>query len=229
MIPVIAIDGPSGVGKSSVARKLAGKLGWTYLDTGAMYRAATLAWLQAGRNASCLTDQVWLQALDLAVDGPSITLYGEDVAEAIRSPEVTRSVSQVSAAPLVRRRLTEMQRRLGARAPSVLEGRDIGTVVFPDAFFKVFLTASDEVRAKRRWLQIGGERSGRTLAQVLAEQQIRDKKDSQRAVAPLRRAEDAFQLETDRLTEDRVVASLRKEVERRLASLDLSDSADPRS
>jgi len=213
---VVAIDGPSGVGKSTLARRLAERLGWTYLDTGAMYRAVTVAWLRDGAVEARLRDTEWLRSLRLDIDHDRVLLDGEDVGTAIRDLETTRRVSQVAAEPAVRRRLTELQRRIGALRPCVLEGRDIGTVVFPDAFFKVFLTASDQVRAHRRWLQMGGPNSGMAEQDVLADQQARDRKDSERSTAPLKRAEDAMTVETDRLDENQALDLLYRETVRRL-------------
>ncbi len=217
MSDVIAIDGPSGVGKSSVSRALATRLGWTYLDTGAMYRTVTLAWLEAGADARLLADAAWIAALELDFEETRILLGGREVGEAIRGTAVTAAVSQVAASPLVRAHLTHMQRAIATRRPCILDGRDIGTVVFPQAFFKVFLTASPEVRAHRRWLQLGGEQAGQTLAEVLSDQIARDAADSSRSTAPLRQAEDAFLVDSDRYDERQVVDLLEAEARRRLA------------
>ena len=216
MRSVIAIDGPAGVGKSSVSRRLAEALGWTYLDTGAMYRALTLAWLEAGGSEELLADADWIAGRNLDMAEDRVLLDGRDVSEAIREARVNAQVSLVAAAPKVRANLTAMQRRIGDRRPCVLDGRDIGTVVFPDAFFKVFLTASDEVRARRRWLQEGGEQGQHDLAEILADLRRRDQIDSSRALAPLRQAPDALAVDTDDLDEDGVLALLREEAQKRL-------------
>jgi len=212
---VIAIDGPSGVGKSSVSKQLAKKMGWTYLDTGAMYRAVTLAWCRAGNRPELLEDDEWLDGLDLDFSDGKMKLGDCFVHEEIRTPEVTRLVSQVAAAPKVRAKLTQMQRRIADNRSCILDGRDIGTVVFPKSFFKVFLTADPKVRAERRWKQLGGPESGLTLEAVLQDQERRDQKDSQRDIAPLVQAEDAWVLDTDRLDLEEVVDRIWAEAQAR--------------
>lgn len=205
-LPLIAIDGPSGVGKSTTARRVAARLGWQYLDTGAMYRAAALAVHRAGL---ALEDRLGLErllaGLDLAQEGTRIFLAGEDVSEAIRSQEVTRRVTPVSADARVREVLVEQQRRIGASGRWVVDGRDIGTVVFPGACCKVFLTASPEARARRRFLELEAKGQRAVYEEILADQQRRDEADSTRAVAPLRRAEDAAVLDSSDLSLEQVV------------------------
>ncbi len=205
-LPLIAIDGPSGVGKSTTARRVAQRLGWEYLDTGAMYRAAALAVQRQGlalQNREALEDL--LAHLDLAQEGQRMFLGGEDVSEAIRSQEVTRLVTPVSADPRVRQVLVDQQRRLGARGRWVVDGRDIGTVVFPLACCKIFLTASPRARALRRFLELEAKGQQPDLEIVLAELQSRDQADSTRAVAPLRPAGDAVHLDSSAMTLDQVV------------------------
>lgn len=205
-LPLIAIDGPSGVGKSTTARRAAVRLGWQYLDTGAMYRAATLALQRAGLS---LEDRPALErllaGLDLAQEGTRIFLAGEDVSEAIRSLEVTRGVTPVSADARVREVLVEQQRRVGASGHWVVDGRDIGTVVFPQACCKIFLTASPEARARRRFLELEAKGQAPLFEDVLADQRRRDEADSTRAVAPLRKAADAVELDSSAMTLDQVV------------------------
>jgi len=205
-LPLIAIDGPSGVGKSTTARRVAGRLGWHYLDTGAMYRAAALAVLRTGTD---LTDrpalEAVLQSLDLSQEGTRIFLAGEDVSEAIRSLEITRLVTPVSADARVREVLVEQQRRIGARGRWVVDGRDIGTVVFTGACCKVFLTASPAARAQRRFLELQAKGQSPDLEAVLQDLQRRDLADSTRAVAPLRKAEDATELDSSDLSLEQVV------------------------
>lgn len=205
-LPLIAIDGPSGVGKSTTARRVAARLGWQYLDTGAMYRAVTLAVQRAG---IALDDRPALErvlgGLELAQEGLRIRLAGEDITEAIRSQEVTRGVTPVSADARVREVLVEQQRRIGASGRWVVDGRDIGTVVFTQACCKVFLTASPEARARRRFLELQAKGDAPDLAAVLADLQRRDAADRSRAVAPLRRAEDAVELDSSNLSLDQVV------------------------
>jgi cytidylate kinase len=210
---VIALDGPSGSGKSTVARALARQLRWRYLDTGATYRAATLAVLRAGVD---LTDADAVAATvadaDIVVstdpDRPGTTLDGEDVSAVIRGPEVTAAVSAVSAVPEVRRLLVALQRTLAGGDGATLEGRDIGTAVFPEAPVKVFLDASPEVRASRRagdadtGVQTGG---GDVVEQVAADLARRDRLDSSRAASPLQPAADAVHLDSSSLDADAVV------------------------
>jgi len=205
-LSLIAIDGPSGVGKSTTARRVASRLGWHYLDTGAMYRAAALAVLRTG---VALADRAALErllaGLDLAQEGTRIFLAGEDVSEAIRSQEVTRGVTPVSADVRVREVLVEQQRRIGASGRWVVDGRDIGTVVFPGACCKIFLTASPEARARRRFLELEAKGQRAVYEEILADQQRRDEADSTRAVAPLRQADGAAILDSSDLTLEQVV------------------------
>jgi CMP/dCMP kinase len=205
-LPLIAIDGPSGVGKSTTARRVAERLGWQYLDTGAMYRAAALAIHRAGIS---LEDRPALEHLlgdlDLAQDGERMYLAGEDVSQAIRSQGVTRMVTPVSADARVRDVLVDQQRRIGSSGRWVVDGRDIGTVVFTEACCKVFLTASPEARARRRFLELLAKGHSPIFEEVLADLQRRDQSDSTRAVAPLRKAEDAAELDSSDLDLDQVV------------------------
>ena len=206
VLPLIAIDGPSGVGKSTTARRVAARLGWQYLDTGAMYRAAALAIHRAGIT---LEDRPALErlltSLDLAQEGGRMFLAGEDISEAIRSQDVTRRVTSVSADARVREVLVDQQRRIGASGRWVVDGRDIGTVVFPQACCKVFLTASPEARARRRFLELQAKGQAPVFEDVLADLQRRDKADTTRAVAPLRKAEDAVELDSSGMSLDQVV------------------------
>lgn len=205
-LPLIAIDGPSGVGKSTTARRVAERLGWSYLDTGAMYRATALALLRAGLP---LTDRPGLQrllaGLQLSQVGTCIFLDGEDVSEAIRSPEVTDQATPVSADAQVREVLVDQQRRIGNRGRWVVDGRDIGTVVFTNACCKVFLTASPETRAQRRWRELQAKGQSPLLQEVFDGLHRRDQADSTRAVAPLCKAYDAVELDSSNLTLDQVV------------------------
>jgi cytidylate kinase len=201
-LSLIAIDGPSGVGKSTTAKRVAQQLGWDYLDTGAMYRATALALLRAG---VALDDRPGLErvlaGLRIQQHGTREWLDGEDVSEAIRTPEITRMVTPVSADARVREVLVDQQRRIGAQGGWVVDGRDIGTVVFPGACCKVFLTASVEARAQRRFKEL----QGIPLAEVAADLQRRDLADSTRAVSPLRQAADAVLLDSSAMTLDAVV------------------------
>src|ERR1700758_5126019 len=172
---VVAIDGPAGAGKSSVARAAAAELGFTYLDTGAMYRAVALAARRRGVPPAMVVPAGHLELTD------RITLDGEDVTDAIRAPEVSEAASRAAADPAVRRAMVALQRRLLARGDWVAEGRDIGTVVAPDAAVKVFLTADPSERARRRAAELGADAAG-----VMAEQALRDHRDETRAHSPLR-------------------------------------------
>jgi CMP/dCMP kinase len=191
---VVAIDGPAGAGKSSVARALADALGFTYLDSGAMYRAVGLMTLRHGGAAS---EQARRLELDL---GGRVIANGEDVTEAIRAPEVTEAASRVATNPRVRAALVEKQRDLLASGDWVAEGRDIGTVVAPDAAVKVFLTASPEERARRRAVELGADQET-----VLRDQALRDAQDASREHSPLAVAPGAIELDTTGLTLDQVV------------------------
>jgi cytidylate kinase len=211
---MIAIDGPAGTGKSSVSRGLARSLGARYLDTGAMYRIVTLAVLRAGIDVDDV-DAIGAAAadVDLAVgydpEEDRSYLAGEDVSAEIRGDEVTRAVSAVSAVPAVRTRLVQLQRELAAGQGSiVVEGRDIGTVVLPDADVKIFLTASAEERALRRNDQNIASGLGDDYEAVLADVKRRDHLDSTRAVSPLRAADDALVVDTSDMSEPQVVAHL---------------------
>ena len=210
---VVAIDGPAGTGKSSVSKGLARVLGARYLDTGAMYRIATLAAVRAGVD---LTDADAIAAatdiaLSVGYDPASEQAYlgDEDVSIVIRGDEVTRAVSAVSAVPAVRTRMVALQRELAAGPGSVVvEGRDIGTVVLPDADLKIFLTASAETRARRRNAQNVAAGLPDDYDGVLADVRRRDQLDSTRTVSPLRAAEDAVIVDTSDMTQDEVIARL---------------------
>jgi cytidylate kinase len=217
---VVAIDGPVGSGKSTVARRVAGRLGYLYLDTGAMYRAVGLLATEAGVR---LDDEAAVlpvaAAAELRFDGQGRLFAGDrDVSTALRTLEMGAAASVVSALPGVRRLLVERQRTLGSGADIVMEGRDIGTNVFPDAAVKVFLTARPEIRAARRAeeLRAGGEDVD--VAEVLVALLERDRRDSEREVAPLRQAADAVEVDTSALTLDEVVAAVVAIVERKVAS-----------
>jgi cytidylate kinase len=201
---VIAIDGPAGAGKSTVARALAAALGFTYLDSGAMYRCVALAALREGADGddgAAITAIV--AALSIELDGERVLLDGEDVSAAIREPRVSEASSRVSVHPGVREALVERQRQLIGTGRYVAEGRDIGTVVSPDSPLKVFLTASPEERARRRAAQTGED-----SAAVLAAQQERDRRDESREHSALRAAADAVELDTTGLSQDEVVARI---------------------
>jgi cytidylate kinase len=207
---VVAVDGPVGSGKSTVARRVAARLGYVYLDTGAMYRAVGLL---ATEDGVALDDEDGVVALarsaGLRFDGDGrLFAGGRDVGDAIRTLEMGAAASRVSALPGVRRLLVEEQRRLAVDTDIVMEGRDIGTNVFPDAAVKVFLTARPEVRAARRAAELRENGDEVDEAEVLAALLERDRRDSTRAVAPLRKAADAVELDTSAMTLDEVVEAV---------------------
>ncbi len=227
---IVAIDGPAGAGKSTTSRRLAARLGFAMVDTGAIYRTVALA---ARRRGVPYEDDAALGPLlagliirfappppgDPAA-GQRVLLGEEDVSAAIRTPEMSLGASAVSARPVVRAALLDLQRRLAIAAGNrgaVLEGRDIGTVVFPDADAKFFLTASPEVRARRRHAELAARGDGTPFEQVLADQLKRDRDDSSREVAPLRPAPDAVVFDSSSLSLDEVVEALAAEVRARVA------------
>jgi len=228
---IVAVDGPAGAGKSTTSRRLAARLGFAMVDTGAIYRAVALA---ATRQGIAFDDDARLGTLLPEVRirfappppggeaaGQRVLIGDEDVSEAIRTPPMSLGASAVSARPVVRAGLLELQRRL-ATAPgnrgAVLEGRDIGTVVFPDADAKFFLTAADDVRARRRFLELQAKGDPQPFEAVLADQRKRDTDDSSRDVAPLRAAPDAVTVDTGSLSLDDVVERLVALVTSRLAN-----------
>lgn len=222
---IVAIDGPAGAGKSTVSRLLARRLGLSFVDTGALYRTVALS---ARRQGIAPDDDAALGALLPRIDiafrsvGEENRVYldGEDVSTAIRTPEISLLASAVSARPVVRDGLLGLQRRLALEAPvgAVLEGRDIGTVVFPDADLKFFLEANPDVRARRRYEELFQKGSESSLDAVLADQTKRDRDDSSRAVAPLKAAEDAVKVDTSGLPLSGVVQALEKRIRERLAA-----------
>ena len=211
---LIAIDGPAGAGKSATARELALRLGLPYIDTGAMYRAVALLARRAGLGAELDADgraaAVRIARLLCVSFGGDprdqrVMVDGEDVTRDLRDPEVSRMASVVSAIPEVRREMVRRQRELAARSGGVVEGRDIGTVVFPGAALKVFLTAEPEVRARRRFEELARRGVVANLEEVLEEQRERDRRDSTRPDSPLRPADAAVIVDTSRLTLQEVV------------------------
>jgi CMP/dCMP kinase len=206
---VVTIDGPAGAGKSTIARRLAERLGFAFLDTGAMYRAVALAALRRGwgeNNAEQIADLA--QHLTIDFDGTRTLLDGEDVSLAIRTSEVSAAVFLAADNAAVRRRLVELQRAIGARRDLVTEGRDQGTVAFPQAECKIFLTASPAERARRRHEELLGRGEPATFDEVLAQQNQRDQRDATRPIGPLVKAADAVEICTDGLTLEQVVERL---------------------
>lgn len=211
--PIVAIDGPVGAGKSTVARELARALGFSYLNTGAMYRAVALA----ARNAGLAPDTARLEApLDrllssivIAYDGERIMLEGRDVTDLLAEPEIGDLASRFSTLASVRIRMRELQRAAGAGGGVVMEGRDIGTAIFPDAEFKFFLDAAVEVRARRRFSELFRKGSPATFEEVLEQLKERDRRDRARALAPLRRADDAMVIDSTGLSAAEVVGVMK--------------------
>ena len=217
----VAIDGPAGAGKSTIAKAVAARYGFIYVDTGAIYRTVGLAARRAGadpHDAAAVT--ALLPGLDIRFDyGPDgaqrMFLNGEDVSAAIRTPEISMYASAVSAIPAVRSFLLDMQRDTARRHSVVMDGRDIGTVVLPDADLKIFLTASLQARAKRRLAELAAKGDASTLAGVTADMARRDEQDASRAAAPLRTAEDAVLLDTSDMTLDESIQAVCRQVEAR--------------
>ena len=213
----VAIDGPSGAGKSSMARRLAADLGYTYVDTGAMYRAIGLYARRAGvdtKDADAVAALLPQVKLDIRLqDGAQhILLNGEDVTEAVRAEEIGMAASDVSAHPAVRAFLLDTQRDLAASRDVLMDGRDIGTVVLPNATVKIYLTASADARARRRLAELLEKGKQTDYATVLADIEQRDYQDTHRAVAPLRQAEDAILVDTSDIGIEESFALLKKTI-----------------
>ena len=201
---VIAIDGPAGAGKSTVARGLADALGMTYLDSGAMYRCVALAVSRAAADPDDPQEAAGVAAdVEIAFEGDRVLLDSEDVSEDIRTPEISVLASRVSVHPGVREAMVMRQRDLISRGPYVAEGRDIGTVVSPDAPLKVFLVADDEERARRRAAE-----TGRSVEEVLNDISERDRRDTEREHGALRAAGDSIEVDTTSLTPNEVIESI---------------------
>lgn len=213
---VVTIDGPAGAGKSSAARELARRLGFRFLDTGSMYRAVTFAALEQGVD---LTDSAALagvaERVAIELDGDRVLIDGRDVTREIRTLEITTATRYAADCPKVRSRLVDQQRRLAQGVDVVTEGRDQSTVVFPDAECKVFLTAGEEIRAERRYLDLVSRGEQVSRQEVLDKQRVRDAGDSSRAVGALVKADDAIEVSTDGMDREQVVQRLMELVEER--------------
>ena len=210
---IVAIDGPAASGKSTTAKMVAKKLEMTYLDTGAMYRAVTLALLRSNTDLDdydsvCqVVDELELDIYDKG-SKTIVKLDGEDVSQAIRSMPVTENVSAVSAMKYIRQTMVEIQRNIGKKTNCVVEGRDIGTVVFPDAEFKIFMVADVNMRAERRFKDFYEMGENRSFQEVLADLKRRDEKDSTRAYSPLQKADEAIEIDTSMLSIDQQVEKI---------------------
>lgn len=210
---VIAIDGPAGAGKSTVAKKVAEKLGFVYVDTGAMYRAVTSHAIDTGiglEDVEGIAGVAGTVSIRLTQEAGKLHVWadGTDVTEKIRTPAVTAGVAKVSQVPEVRQAMVRLQREMAAQGSAVLDGRDIGTVVLPDACCKVFLTASTEERARRRWQEMRDKGYEQELTELQKEIEQRDQQDSGRELAPLRQAADAALIDTTGVSIDEVVATI---------------------
>lgn len=217
----MAIDGPAGAGKSTVAKAVAERMGYRYMDTGAMYRA--LAWKVMCQGSDPNDEDVLASILDSTtvglganVSSPTVMLDGADVSGAIRTPEVGQMASRVSGMRLVRRRMADLQRNMGRGGRIVAEGRDMGTVIFPDADVKIYLDASLETRARRRYKELAGGDPSLTLAATLADVVHRDRRDKERAIAPLRKADDAMLVDSTTLSVAAVVDKILQEIDAKL-------------
>lgn len=202
---IIALDGPSGSGKSTIANILAKKLKISYLNTGSMYRAVTLFFLENNIKKSDKIDIDLLRKINIDIKGDKVFLNEKDVSDKIRNKEVTENVSWVSSISLVRKYLVDMQRKISQNKSIILDGRDIGTVVFPNAKYKFFLVASSEVRAKRRYEQNEIDKS---LEEIQKDIEKRDYLDSHREISPLKKAEDAIEIDSSNLTIDETIEEI---------------------
>jgi cytidylate kinase len=216
---VVAIDGPAGAGKSTVARRLAERLGFTYIDTGAMYRAVALWAIRQGVGFADMHRLEQLaMAAEISLEPGRIRLNGEDVTEAIRTQEVASGASKVSAIPGVRRALVAKQRAIGERTSVVMEGRDIGTVVFPGAEVKIYLDADPEARVRRRLADLRAQGDGISETQLAAQMKERDQRDSTRRDAPLAQAPDATYLDSTPLSLEEVEEAILRIVRARITN-----------
>lgn len=218
---IVAIDGPAGAGKSTVAKRLAKELGYTYMDTGAMYRAFAWRVMEQGMDLSDERElRRVLQETNIELvehfGRPGVLLNGVDVTDRIRTPELSQLASRVSTSKIVRERMVELQRAIGSQGGVVAEGRDIGTVVFSDAEVKIYLDASSQERARRRFEEFRGQGSRVTMEETVSEMEERDRRDKERDVAPLRKAEDALVIDSTDSAVDGVVERIMREIKKKM-------------
>jgi cytidylate kinase len=213
--PVVAIDGPVGAGKSTVARELARVLGFDYLNTGAMYRAVAVAARYINIKESAVDHRLekLLDSITISFEGERVLLDGKDASAEIVQPAIGDLASRLSTLPVVRARLRKLQRAAGEGGGVVMEGRDIGTSIFPDAEFKFFLTAEVKVRAARRFAELAAKGALITEAEVLKQLEERDRRDQQRELAPLRKADDAIVIDSSALSIEQVVSAMLTRIE----------------
>ncbi len=213
---VVALDGPAGSGKSSISKMVADRLGFVHIDTGAMYRAVTLEALRRNIDLEKEEDYTFLDQTTILYQDNTIYLNGENVSDAIRSKEVTAAVSTACKFKTVRDRMVDYQRKSASTGKILMDGRDIGTVVLPNADVKIFLTASPEVRAKRRYDELVAKGQEVLYEDVLNDILIRDKKDSSREIAPLKKADDAILLDSSNLSKEEVCDAIATIINERL-------------
>lgn len=211
----VAIDGPAGSGKSTISSLIANELGWTHIDTGAMYRAVTLYALEKKLNLDDEKSYLFLESAEIKYDNEKILLNGIDVSTEIRSEKVTNNVSLVSSFHYVRLKMVDLQQKAAIGKKVVMDGRDIGTIVLPKADLKIFLTANIEERAKRRYAEHALKGSVQNMGQVIEDIKVRDIKDSTRKESPLKKADDAHELDTTYLTIEEVVNKIIKMIQKK--------------
>jgi CMP/dCMP kinase len=219
---IVTIDGPAGAGKSSASKLLARELGFRFLDTGAMYRAVTWAVMNEGldlNNTTAVAKLARRIRIEMDIETDTVVVDGEDVTQQIRDPSVTKNVAPIADNPLVREILVGLQRKIAQHGNFVCEGRDQGTVAFPDAECKIFLTASAEHRARRRLLELEAKNIPADFSWILHEQNVRDRRDQERPVGRLQKAEDAIEVYTDDLSLLQVVAKLKEIVQSKMSPI----------
>ena len=209
MKKIIAVDGPAGAGKSTISKIVAAKLGYTYIDTGAMYRAVGWKFSQTRKNFDENILREIVEKIDIKLDeNAKVFVDGEEVTKKIRTPEVSKLASDVSKFGFVRKKLTDLQRKMAEQGKVIMDGRDIGTQVLPNADLKIFLTASLDERAKRRFKELKEKNSEVDFEQIKQEIFLRDKQDTEREIAPLKQAEDAILLDTSNLSIEEVAEKI---------------------